>query len=161
MTMEIERKFLVSNDSYKLRAKPVHYRQGYISTSVENVVRVRIAGDKAFLTIKSLISQRSRLEYEYEVPFADASEILNNICRKPIIEKNRYEVVNGTDAWVVDEFLGENQGLVVSEIELNSEDQEVKLPDWIGAEVTDDSRYLNANLVDYPYNNWVENKKVR
>lgn len=161
MTMEIERKFLVLNDSYKQMTRPVCIRQGYISTSVENVVRVRIAGDKAFLTIKSLISQRSRLEYEYEVPFADASEILNNICRKPIIEKNRYEVVNGTDAWVVDEFLGENQGLVVSEIELDSEDQEVKLPDWIGAEVTDDSRYLNANLVDYPYNNWVENKKVR
>jgi len=159
MAMEIERKFLVRNDSYKLETKPVRYRQGYINTNVQNVVRVRIAGDKAFLTIKSLINQRSRLEYEYEIPIADAEGILGTICRRPIIEKNRYEIKFGSDIWVVDEFFANNHGLVVAEIELDSEDQEIKLPDWIGAEVTDDPRYLNANLIDHPYNTWENNKK--
>ena len=156
MAMEIERKFLVRDNTYKSESKPVYYQQGYISTRVENVVRVRIAGDKAYLTLKSLVTHISRLEYEYEIPVVDAREILDRICRKPIIEKNRYEIKYGRDTWVVDEFFGENKGLVVAEIELETENQEIILPDWVGDEVTDDSRYLNANLAVYPYCQWSE-----
>jgi len=159
MAMEIERKFLVRDDSYKLDSKPVFYRQGYISTSLENVVRVRVAGDKAYLTVKSLVSHKSRLEFEYEIPIADAGEILEKICRKPIIEKNRYEIKIGTDIWVVDEYFGENRGLIVAEIELRSEDQEITIPEWVGDEVTGDPRYLNANLAVHPFIYWKKNKQ--
>jgi len=159
MAMEIERKFLVRDNTYKLMAKPVLYQQGYVSTNVEGVVRVRIVGDKAYLTVKSFVSHKSRLEYEYEIPVDDAREILETVCRKPIIEKNRYEIKFGNDIWIVDEFFGDNAGLIVAEIELETEDQQLILPDWVGAEVTDDPRYLNANLVVHPFVNWKNNKK--
>lgn len=159
MAVEIERKFLVRDNAWKRGAKPVFYRQGYISTDVENVVRVRIAGDKAYLTVKSLVSSKSRLEFEYEIPVADAAEMLAKICRKPIIEKNRYEIKFGAGIWVVDEFFGDNAGLVVAEIELKSENQEIELPEWVGAEVTDDPRYLNASLAVRPFKYWEKDKK--
>ncbi len=154
MAMEIERKYLVINDSYKKSAAVNRYKQGYISVDVNRIVRMRIVGEKAILTLKSLVSELSRLEYEYEIPLADANEIMDKICRKPIIEKNRYQLTIAGNEWIVDEFLGENKGLVVAEIELKSEDQEFTTPDWIGSEVTGDPRYINANLVKNPFKFW-------
>jgi len=154
MAMEIERKYLVINDSYKKSAAVNRYKQGYISVDVNRIVRMRIVGEKAILTLKSLVSELSRLEYEYEIPLADANEIMDKICRKPIIEKNRYQLTIAGNEWIVDEFLGENEGLVVAEIELKSEDQEFTTPDWIGSEVTGDPRYINANLVKNPFKFW-------
>ena len=152
--MEIERKFLVKNDSYRKNAVVEFIRQGYISSDVKKVVRVRIAENVAQLCIKSMVSQLSRLEYEYRIPIAEAKEILDNICQKPLIEKYRYTVRDGSDTWIVDEFIGENEGLIVAEIELESENQEIKLPEWIGKEVSGDTRYLNANLIKHPYQQW-------
>jgi len=154
MAIEIERKFLVKNDEYKSGTKGTYYRQGYISIDNRRVVRIRIAGKKALLTFKSLISERSRSEYEYEIPVHDALELLAKLCLKPTIEKIRYEIDYADRHWVVDEFLAENAGLVVAEIELENEDQKFSKPDWLGKEVSADPRYLNANLVINPYQNW-------
>jgi len=154
MAIEIERKFLVTNDEYKSGAKGTYYRQGYISIDNRRVVRVRIAGKKAYLTFKSLISERSRSEYEYRIPLPDALEMLDKLCLKPIIEKIRYVVNYANNHWVVDEFLAENAGLVVAEIELENESQKFSKPSWLGKEVSGDPRYLNANLVVNPYKNW-------
>ncbi len=154
MAIEIERKFLVTNDEYKSGAKGTYYRQGYISIDNRRVVRIRVAGKKAYLTFKSLISERSRSEYEYKIPVHDALELLDKLCLKPIIEKIRYEIEYANHRWVVDEFLAENAGLVVAEIELENEDQKFSKPSWLGKEVSGDPRYLNANLVVNPYKNW-------
>jgi len=154
MAIEIERKFLVKNDEYKSGAKGTYYRQGYISIDNRRVVRIRIAGKQAFLTFKSLISERSRSEYEYKIQVHDAFELLDKLCLKPIIEKIRYEINYDGDCWIVDEFLGENAGLIVAEIELEGEDQKFSKPSWLGKEVSADPRYLNANLVINPYRNW-------
>jgi adenylate cyclase len=154
VAIEIERKFLVTNDEYKSGAKATYYRQGYISIDNRRVVRIRVAGKKAFLTFKSLISERSRSEYEYKIPVHDALELLDKLCLKPIIEKIRYEISYDNDRWVVDEFLAENAGLVVAEVELENEDQKFFKPSWLGREVSSDLRYLNANLVVNPYQNW-------
>lgn len=154
MAIEIERKFLVKSNAYQSLAEPVPIRQGYISTDVYRIVRVRIAGERAWLGIKSLVTNLERLEFEYEIPFGDAEMILNKVCPPPIIEKFRYAVEVSGDHWIVDEFLGENRGLVVAEIELESPEQTFHLPDWVGEEVSDDPRYLNANLAIHPYARW-------
>lgn len=158
MAVEIERKYLVRSDAYKSLAEPVLIRQGYISTDVHRAVRVRIAGERAWLGIKSLVTNLERLEFEYNIPPGDAETILSKICPHPIIEKYRYAVDVGGDHWIVDEFLGANQGLVVAEIELESPDQSINLPDWVGAEVSNDPRYLNANLAVQPYNRWRDHR---
>jgi adenylate cyclase len=154
MAIEIERKFLVINDEYKSGAKGTYYRQGYISIDNRRVVRIRVAGKKAFLTFKSLISERSRSEYEYKIPVHDALELLDKLCLEPVIEKIRYEINYDNDRWIVDEFLAENAGLVVAEIELENENQKFSKPSWLGKEVSSDPRYLNANLVVNPYKHW-------
>lgn len=161
MGMEIERKFLVLNDAYKESSTAVLYRQGYISNDFQRVVRVRVAGKKGFLTIKSQVSDISRLEFEYEIPLADAMEMLEHLCMKPLIEKYRSQLNIDGNIWIVDEFSGDNEGLVVAEIELDSEQQSFSRPAWIGEEVTGDPKYLNASLVSYPYKSWKHKDKVR
>ena len=152
MVKEIERKFLLKKHDWP-HENFMKYRQGYLNSDEKKTVRIRITGEKGFLTIKGASVGASRMEFEYEIPFEDA-EMLLNLCDKPLIEKNRYVVVEGDFVWEIDEFFGENRGLVIAEIELEHEDQKFPKPDWIGDEVTDDPRYYNASLVKNPYKNW-------
>jgi CYTH domain-containing protein len=151
---EIERKFLVAGEDWRALAPGTRYRQGYLSTVKERTVRVRTIDDKGFLTVKGISVGATRSEYEYEIPVADADEMLDDLCEQPIIEKNRYKIPLGDVTWEVDEFLGVNDGLIVAEVELQSEDQSFPKPDWIGEEVTDDPRYFNANLIARPFSTW-------
>lgn len=154
MAKEIERKFLVVGDSWRSLGIYELYRQGYLSTVAERTVRVRIIGSMAFLTIKGLTEGVSRLEFEYPIPLADAQLMLDNLCERPLIEKIRYKIAFGQHIWEIDEYHGDNQGLIVAEIELQDETEKFELPEWIGAEVSDDPRYYNANLVAYPFTRW-------
>lgn len=154
MGKEIERKFLVKGNAFKALAKGTRYRQGYLNSAMERVVRVRTIDDKGFLTIKGITTGATRMEYEYEIPAKDADVMLDELCEKPIIEKNRYKIPQGKLVWEIDEFFGENDGLVVAEVELESEDQAFKKPEWVGAEVTGDPKYFNSNLIQNPYKNW-------
>jgi adenylate cyclase len=154
MAKEIERKFLLKSDAWRGQDKGKRYRQGYLNTTKERTVRVRTAGDKGYLTIKGISVGASRSEYEYEIPIADANEMLDRLCERPLIEKTRYRVPYDGLVWEIDEFEGENSGLIVAEVELKDEHQSVKLPDWIGQEVTGDPRYFNANLVAKPFGKW-------
>ncbi len=152
MAIEIERKFLVVGDAWRA-APAVFYSQGYLNRDKERTVRVRIAGDEAFLTIKGVSLGASRAEFEYPIPLWDARDLLA-LCEQPLIEKNRCKILHEGFVWEVDEFLGENLGLVVAEIELPSEDTVFAKPDWVGEEVTADTRYFNSNLSRTPYNRW-------
>ncbi|MDT7919411.1 MAG: CYTH domain-containing protein [Meiothermus sp.] len=154
MGSEIERKFLVRSEDWKPGAVGVPYRQGYLCRQAARTVRVRVAGGQAYLTIKGQAQGITRLEYEYPIPLADAQDLLEQLCLKPLIEKTRYRLEFGGRVWEVDEFAGENQGLVVAEVELEWPDQPLELPDWVGEEVTHDPRYLNANLVEQPFSRW-------
>ena len=153
MGKEIERKFLVKGFTWR-EVKGATIRQGYLNSAKERSVRVRIIEDKeAYLTIKGIAVGASRLEFEYEVPYKDAAELLE-ICEKPLIEKRRYRVLEGGFIWEVDEFFLENEGLIVAEVELESENQTFHKPDWVGEEVTGDPRYFNSNLIRNPYTKW-------
>lgn len=152
MGKEIERKFLVKEGPWR-NAKGIRYRQGYLNSAKERNVRVRTMEDKAYLTIKGIAIGASRMEFEYEIPLQDADELLE-ICEKPLIEKTRYKVQEGGFVWEVDVFFRENQGLIVAEVELESEDQEFPKPDWVREEVTGDPRYFNSNLIKNPYIKW-------
>lgn len=154
MAQEIERKFLVRGTAWRDLASGVLYRQGYLSTSEDRSVRVRVAGEKAHLTIKGRSRGAIRTEFEYEVPWADAQLMLDELCERPLIEKTRYRVTIGGLVWEIDEFAGDNAGLVVAEVELADEDQAFAKPDWVGEEVTHDPRYFNTNLVANPYSSW-------
>ncbi len=154
MGKEIERKFLIAGDEWRKLAKGTAYRQGYLSTVKERTVRVRTIDDKGYLTIKGITVGATRAEYEYEVPAADANEMLTNLCEKPLVEKNRYKIKQGELTWEIDEFLGDNLGLTVAEIELTDEAQKFDKPSWIGAEVTGDPKYFNSNLTKNPYSKW-------
>jgi len=154
MGREIERKFLVKGNSWRALAKGTTYRQGYLNSAKERTVRVRAAGDRAYLTVKGLTVGATRMEFEYEIPIADCNAMLEALAERPLIEKRRYKVDFDGLAWEIDEFLGENEGLIVAELELKSEDQAFRRPDWAGAEVTDDPRYFNANLIKHPFNRW-------
>lgn len=154
MPQEIERKFLVKDDRYKREGQCVSIRQGFLSTEKERVIRVRVSGEKAYLTIKGISKGAARAEFEYEIPMQDAHFMLDNLCQKPLIEKTRYKVNYKGFTWEVDEFLGDNAGLVIAEIELPSEDAVFEMPDWLGEEVTGDARYYNANLVEKPFKSW-------
>jgi CYTH domain-containing protein len=135
-------------------AKGTHYRQGYLNSAKERTVRVRTIDDKGFLTIKGITTGATRVEYEYEIPHSDCTEMLDDLAEKPIIEKARYKIEFGGFVWEVDEFFGVNKGLVVAEIELESEDQAFEKPSWVGEEVTGDPRYYNSSLVANPYTTW-------
>jgi len=155
MGKEIERKFLVVGNAWRELAEGELFRQGYISTVKERVIRVRTVGNKGTLTVKGITVRGSRLEYEYEIPLKDANAMLEtSYCEQAIIEKRRYTIPYGGFIWEVDEFLGVNKGLIVAEIELADIDQEYPKPDWIGEDVTDDPGYFNSNLVAKPYTMW-------
>lgn len=154
MGVEIERKFLLAGDGWRALGRPVLLRQGYLSADPERVVRVRIEGERATLTIKGKTSGATRGEWEYEIPVADAGELLDRLCQRPLIEKYRSRVTHAGKVWEIDEFLGENAGLLLAEIELSSEGEAFEKPDWIGAEVSADARYFNANLIRHPYSRW-------
>lgn len=154
MGVEIERKFLLRGDAWRAEGEPVLLRQGYLSSQRERVVRVRIEGGQAMLTIKGRSVGASRGEWEYPIPLADAEEFLARLCEQPLIEKYRRRISFADMVWEVDEFLGVNAGLVVAEIELASEDQPFARPEWVGEEVTHDARYFNANLISHPFSQW-------
>jgi adenylate cyclase len=154
MGVEIERKFLVRGDAWMTLGEPVFFRQGYLSSHKERVVRVRIEGDRAVMTIKGRNVGAVRGEWEYPIPMEDAAELLDRLCEQPLIEKYRRRIDFAGNVWEVDEFLGANSGLVVAEIELQSEDQQFDKPDWVGDEVTDDLRYLNSSLIKQPFSAW-------
>ena len=154
MAKEIERKFLLVGDDWRELAKGTHYRQGYLNSAKERTVRVRTIDDKGVLTIKGITTGATRVEYEYEIPHSDCTEMLDDLAEKPIIEKARYKIEFGGFVWEVDEFFGVNKGLVVAEIELESEDQAFEKPSWVGEEVTGDPRYYNSSLVANPYTTW-------
>lgn len=153
MSQEIERKFLVIGDAWRTN-NGTRIRQGYMHNDVNGTVRVRTKGERAYLTIKGGLTGITRTEFEYEIPLADANQMLDQLCQVPLIEKVRHEVHMDGSTWEIDEFLGENTGLVVAEIELEDEKQEFPRPDWLGEEVSQDARYLNANLVKKPYSKW-------
>lgn len=154
MAKEIERKFLVRGEAWKALAPGTEYRQGYLSTTKERTVRVRTIGARGFLTVKGASVGATRAEFEYAIPVADADEMLDSLCERPIVEKTRYEIPFAGMTWDVDEFAGDNAGLVIAEVELADERQAFEKPDWVGAEVTGDPRYYNANLVANPYAKW-------
>ncbi len=154
MAIEIERKFLVKGDQWRNLGQGKIYCQGYFPTAQGCTVRVRIIGDQGYLTIKGKTVGNSRSEYEYSIPLLDAQEMLNNLCDRPLIEKTRYKIITDNLTWEVDEFKGENEGLILAEVELTSEDQKIKIPEWIGKEVSGDPKYYNANLVKYPFSQW-------
>ena len=154
MAIEIERKFLIQNDDWRNLALGTVYRQGYLATGAARTVRVRIAGNSAYLTIKSASVGISRAEFEYEIPIADAAQMLDTLCDRPLIEKTRYKILHQGVLWEVDEFDGENRGLILAEVELTDPNQPLVLPDWIGQEVSDDPRYFNSNLVKHPFQSW-------
>jgi CYTH domain-containing protein len=154
MGKEIERKFVVTGDDWREKASGIHYRQGYLSVGGECTVRVRRAGDQGFLTIKGRPVGIVRDEYEYEIPTADADELLDRLCTGGIVEKFRHNLRYAGRIWEVDEFLGANSGLVVAEIELAKDNEAVDLPPWVGVEVTDDPRYSNASLAHHPFSAW-------
>ena len=153
MGKEIERKFLITGDGWRSGQASL-LRQGYLSTDKHRTVRVRVSGESAFLTIKGLTRGATRREFEYPIPVDDANEMLDEVCKPPLIEKRRYVVRRDGVTWEIDEFLGENEGLVVAEVELQDEDQTFGRPEWLGEEVTQDPRYYNANLVQRPYSSW-------
>ena len=158
MGMEIERKFLLKDDSWRAKAMGTKYRQGYLNSTRERTVRVRTIDDKGFLTIKGVNRGATRMEYEYEIPVAEAEAMLSELCEKPLIEKYRYKIEYRGLIWEVDEFFGENQGLIMAEVELESEDQRYEKPQWIGEEVTGDPKYFNSNLINNPYRKWQDAK---
>ncbi|MGD8402435.1 MAG: CYTH domain-containing protein [Anaerolineales bacterium] len=153
MAKEIERKFLVRGAGWRTEDGTL-IRQGYIHNDINGTVRVRTKGVRAYLTIKGGLTGITRTEFEYEVPLEDANQMLDELCQGPLIEKIRHEVHMDEFIWEVDEFLEYNAGLVVAEIELEDENQEFPKPDWLGEEVSQDARYLNANLVKKPYSKW-------
>ena len=154
MGIEIERKFLLKNDVWRDFAEGVYYRQGYLNSTSERTVRVRTINEKGFLTIKGVADGATRLEFEYEIPKDECNIMLDDLAEKPVIEKNRYKVYYKGLVWEIDEFFGENRGLIVAEVELESEDQKFEIPEWVGEEVTGDSRYFNSNLINHPYTKW-------
>jgi adenylate cyclase len=154
MGEEIERKFLVDDMTWRASAQGIRFRQGFLSTIPERTVRIRVAGPKAWITVKGKTVGARRAEFEYEVPAADAEEMLDTLCMRPLIEKVRYRLTFALHTWEIDVFEDENAGLVIAEIELRSEDEIFEKPAWLGSEVTDDPRYFNSNLVAHPYCNW-------
>jgi CYTH domain-containing protein len=154
VAIECERKFLVRDDGWRPGARAIPIRQGYLADTERAALRVRIAGDDAYITIKERKAGPARREYEYSIPRADADEIIADLCVLPIVEKVRHVVDHRGCTWVVDVFAGENSGLVLAEVELPSPDHPVELPSWVGEEVTGDARYHNVNLAQQPFRSW-------
>jgi len=153
--IEIEHKYLVRKDLWYALHKPagVEIRQGYLHAEPDKTIRIRISGTRAFITIKGPSTNASRAEYEYLIPLADAEEMLQ-LCTIPLIEKVRYKIEFAGKTWEIDEFFGENEGLIIAEIELNSTNEEYAIPSWVGDDVTKDSRFYNSYLAQHPYSGW-------
>lgn len=158
MPLEIERKFIARAGELPPPEISTRLCQGYIDRE-RATVRVRLSGDACFLTIKGAVSGMSRLEYEFPIPLEQGRELLEQLCRRPLIDKTRHLVAHGGRRWEVDVFHGENDGLVVAEIELDDEDETVDLPSWVGREVTSQARYANAALAERPYAEWSAEEK--
>ena len=155
MAIEIEHKFLLANDDWRKAVQTsVKYKQGYLSSQPTSSIRVRIADQQAWLNIKSATIGTQRLEFEYEIPLHDAEAIINTLCGKPLIEKIRHFVLHEGNTWEIDEFEGDNKGLIVAEIELSEVGEDFAKPNWLGAEVTHELRYYNNNLAIKPYSKW-------
>jgi adenylate cyclase len=156
MATEIERKFLLLDDSWREEeiTQKVRYRQGYMTQGEASSVRIRISNHDAYLNIKSATLGIKRQEFEYPIPENDAQEMLDTLCHKPLIEKTRYYLNYQGHTWEVDVFEGDNRGLVVAEIEMASEDEEFVRPPWLGQEVSSDPRYYNTSLVSHPFKDW-------
>lgn len=155
MAIEVERKFLVTDESWRAAVtSSTAIMQGYLASTPSATVRVRVRGDHAFLTIKGATAGVSRSEYEYPIPLADAAQMLRELASGPVIEKVRHLIPVGEHVWELDVFAGDNEGLVVAEVELGAEDEAFQKPEWAGAEVSDDPRYFNVNLASHPYREW-------
>ena len=154
MALEIERKYLLRNDSWRAQIEhSVVMAQGYLNDDPLRTVRVRRAGDRAYLTVKGPVVGITRAEFEYEIPVADATGMLA-LCPDFVVEKIRHYVRRGTLLWEIDEFNGQNAGLVVAEIELPAEDAHFEQPEWVGEEVSGDPRYYNSSLASHPFRTW-------
>lgn len=154
MGHEIEKKFLVTNDDWRTLGSKKEYCQGYLNSGKGTSLRIRTIGDRGIITVKGPSDGAKRLEFEYDIPYTEALEMLEKLCLKPLIKKTRHTISFAGFIWEVDEFKGENSGLIFAEIELDAVDQHFDSPDWIGEEVTGDPRYYNASLVAYPYSEW-------
>lgn len=153
MPLEIERKFLVTSDAWRCNAEGKEYSQGYLSANIHATVRVRIEGEKGFITVKGPIKGLCRSEFEYSVPLNEAIE-MQQLCETPLVTKTRYRIPHDGHIWEVDEFHGENEGLIIAEIELSDEKEIISLPEWLGEEVSSDRRYCNSRLAVTPFKNW-------
>jgi adenylate cyclase len=157
MANEIERKFLVKDDSWREQVfRQSKMRQGYLNDCEQSSVRVRVSGDQAYLNIKSATLGVQRKEYEYAIPMDDANEMLNELAQKPLIEKTRYYAKHADHVWEVDVFEGDNAGLIVAEVELSREDELFERPPWAAEEVSADPRYYNVRLAKHPYKEWTK-----
>ena len=154
MAKQIEPKYLVKLAAWQPQGEGIHFKQGYLNSQKERVVRVRIEGSKAKLTIKGITTGVTRSEFEYLVPVEDASLLLHNLCEQPLIDKHRHKEDHHGKTWEIDVFHGDNEGLVVAEVELASEDEAITLPAFVRAEVSSDPRYFNSNLLKHPFKNW-------
>ena len=154
MAIEIERKFLVKEKPFSTAKRSLKINQGYIINEKSKVIRVREKGDDYFLTIKGNNIGISRLEYDFPISKEDAKELIFHFCKTTLIEKTRHYIEHKGHTWEVDEFHGKNTGLIVAEIELESEDEKFEIPDWVGEEVTQDDRYYNMNLAIHPFTSW-------
>ena len=154
MAIEIERKFLVKEKPFSIAKRSLKINQGYIINEKSKVIRVREKGDDYFLTIKGNNIGISRLEYDFPISKEDAKELIFHFCKTTLIEKTRHYIEHKGHTWEVDEFHGKNNGLIVAEIELESEDEKFEITDWVGEEVTQDDRYYNMNLAIHPFTSW-------
>jgi CYTH domain-containing protein len=154
MGTEIERKFLLIGNAWREKAQGSLLRQGYISSRPEGTVRVRTSNNQGYLTLKGKTTGITRCEFEYPIPLEEANILLNRLCEQPILEKIRYLVDYKGFTWEVDEFLGDNAGLLIAEIELEAEDQSFAKPEWVGEEVSGDARYFNSSLSRNPFIHW-------
>ena len=158
MGIEIERKYLLKNEDWRSEvASRTIIKQGYLNSDKERTVRIRVRNEKGYLTIKGESKNATRQEFEYEIPISDAESLLL-LCKKPIIEKTRHLVLVDDKTWEIDDFAGENKGLILAEIELETEEEKVRIPSWVGEEVTQDSRYFNSNLITHPYSRFDKNR---
>ena len=157
MATEIERKFKVTSNDFKKLATPLYCIQGYVNGESNTIIRIRIINNKGYLTLKGKNAGISRLEFEYEIPLKDANLLLTNFCSNKLVEKNRFIISYKNTLWEVDEFLGSNLGLVIAEVELKSETQKISKPEWIGKEVSNQTKYYNSNLVNHPFISWSKN----
>lgn len=155
MALEIERKFLLNSDAWRSQVQQSQLlRQGYLNREARCSVRVRSDGERGWLNIKSVTIGAQRSEFEYEIPLADANQLLDELCHKPLIEKSRHFIQQGAHLWEIDEFAGDNAGLIVAEIELDHAEESFEKPAWLGEEVTHDVRYYNTSLSRSPYKDW-------